>query len=381
MSQGLTLANELYVDRGKRAKELEAEGNRVIGYLCSLTPVEMITAAGLIPFRIMGSRDDPITIANEYLEVIACPFVRSTFDMALKGDYAFLNGFVVPHACDNIVKLYEIWPHNLKPAYAHFVNVPHTLSPPSYRFLEAELTVFKRSLERFIGRQITSEEIIHSIHLHNRQRSLVRQLYELRKHDPPAISGSEMTRVMLAVVSLPVTEANGLLQDVISEVTRRDNAQENKAARLMIAGTGNDDTSFIEMVEQSGADVVVDDLCFGTKPYWYDVEVTDSPLDGLARSYLEKVNCPRTYRQSPGTHEEDLENRFGYIYDFARDFNVNGVILYLLRYCDTHALDAPDLKEYLRGKGLPVLLLEEDYPTVSIGRLKTRVQAFLEMIA
>ena len=134
------------------------------------------------------------------------------------------------------------------------------------------------------------------------------------------------------------------------------------------------------MVEQSGAQVVVDDLCFGTRPFWYEVEITDDPLAGIARSYLEKINCPRTYRQSPGSHQEDLENRFGYIYEFARDFNVSGIIFYILRYCDTHAFDAPDLKEYLEGKGLPVLQIEEEYPVGSVTRLKTRVEAFLEMI-
>jgi benzoyl-CoA reductase/2-hydroxyglutaryl-CoA dehydratase subunit BcrC/BadD/HgdB len=148
----------------------------------------------------------------------------------------------------------------------------------------------------------------------------------------------------------------------------------------MVCGTGNDDVTFVEMVEASGANVVIDDLCFGTRPYWYEVEVSGDPLASIARSYLEKLNCPRTYRQSPGSHQEDLENRFGYLYEFAKDFKVNGVILYILRYCDTHAFDAPDVKEYLQGKGLPVLEIEGDYSTPSITRLKTRVQAFLEMI-
>jgi benzoyl-CoA reductase subunit C len=149
----------------------------------------------------------------------------------------------------------------------------------------------------------------------------------------------------------------------------------------MIHGTGNDETTFMEIVEKVGAEVVADDLCFGTRPYWYDVQVTDDPLVGLGASYLNDVRCPRTYRPSPGTHEEDLENRFGHMYEFARDYNVKGAILYIIRYCDTHAFDAPDLKEYLESKGLSVLVLEEDYPISSTARLKTRVQAFSEMLS
>jgi benzoyl-CoA reductase/2-hydroxyglutaryl-CoA dehydratase subunit BcrC/BadD/HgdB len=191
-----------------------------------------------------------------------------------------------------------------------------------------------------------------------------------------------MTKVLAAAVSLPVAEANELLKSVISEVKDRSAFQgKKKGMRLMIYGTGNEETNFIQMVEETGAQVVVDDLCFGTRPYWFEVEAGDDLLAGIAKSYLEKINCPRTYRQSPGSHQEDLENRFGYLYQFARDFEVKGVVLFTLRYCDTHCFDAPDVKEYLERKGLPVLRIEEEYPLSGIGRLKTRVEAFWEMIS
>jgi benzoyl-CoA reductase/2-hydroxyglutaryl-CoA dehydratase subunit BcrC/BadD/HgdB len=210
---------------------------------------------------------------------------------------------------------------------------------------------------------------------------LVRELYAFRKQAQPPISGTEMTRVVVAVMSLPVAEANALLRGLIAEVGTRNADVRNAGPRLMIHGTGNDETTFLEIVEGAGAQVVVDDLCFGTRSYWFQVPTTEDPLVGLAETYLDQIHCPRTYRQSPGTHEEDLENRFGHIYELAGDFGVQAVILYLMRYCDTHAFDVPDLKKYLEGKGLSVLLLEEDYPTSSVGRLKTRVQAFLETIA
>jgi bzd-type benzoyl-CoA reductase N subunit len=360
---------------------LKAEGRKIIGYLCCLVPVELLTAADLVPYRITGSMKEPITQVDSYLETIACPFTRSAFDLALKGNYSFLDGYVMPHACDNIVKLYDLWAHNIEHTYAHFVNVPHTLSPPSLEFFTAELSTFKRSLERFVGHDITAAALGRSIRLHNRQRALVRRLYRLRRRDPPPVSGTEMTKVLSAAMSLPLTEANELLESVISEVKARSPLQGKKGGvRLMIYGTGNEEATFIEMVEGTGVQVVVDDLCFGTRPYWFEVEATDDLLAGIARSYLEKINCPRTYRQSPGSHQEDLENRFGYLYQLAKDFKVKGVIFFTLMYCDTHCFDAPDVKEYLEGKGLPVLRIEEEYPLSGIGRLKTRVEAFCEMI-
>jgi bzd-type benzoyl-CoA reductase N subunit len=384
MSDSLQRVDEIYRDRGQRARELKAEGKGIIGYLCTFTPIEIIAAAGLVPYRLTGSAGEAISVADKHLETIACPYTRSILDLTLKGKYDFLDGFVMPHSCDNVVNLYNVFASSIAHSYAHFVNVPHTLSAPSIKFFAAELGTFKRSLEKYTGREITAEDLRTAIGLYNEQRALVRELYAFRKQAHPPISGTEMTRVVVAVMSLPVAEANALLRSLIIDVGNRGQKPEevgNAAPRLMIHGTGNDETTFLEIVEGAGARVVVDDLCFGTRSYWFEVPRTDDPLVGLAETYLDKIRCPRTYRQSPGTHEEDLENRFGHIYEMASEFGVKAVILYLLRYCDTHAFDAPDLKEYLQGKGLPVLQIEEDYPTSSVGRLKTRVQAFLETLA
>lgn len=382
MSDSLQRVDEIYRDRGRRARELKAEGKGIIGYLCTFTPIEIITAAGLVPYRLTGSADEAISTADMHLETIACPYTRSILDLTLKGKYDFLDGFVMPHSCDNVVNLYTVFASNIEHSYAHFVNVPHTLSAPSIKFFTAELGTFKRSLEKYTGREISADDLGTAIGLHNQQRALVRELYAFRKQAHPPISGTEMTRVIVALMSLPVAEANALLRSLITEIGNRAPEEgRNAAPRLMIHGTENDETTFVEIVEGAGARVVVDDFCFGTRSYWFEVPRTGDPLAGLAETYLDKIRCPRTYRQSPGTHEEDLENRFGHIYALASEFDVKAVILYLLRYCDTHAFDAPDLTEYLKGKGLPVLHIEEDYPTSSVGRLKTRVQAFLETLA
>ena len=55
MTPGLARAEQIYQNRNQKAKELKTEGKKIIGYLCSFTPVEMITAADLVPYRITGS--------------------------------------------------------------------------------------------------------------------------------------------------------------------------------------------------------------------------------------------------------------------------------------------------------------------------------------
>ena len=75
-----------------------------------------------------------------------------------------------------------------------------------------------------------------------------------------------------------------------------------------------------------------------------------------------------------------MENRFGYLKQYAQDFKANAIVLYIIRYCDTQELDVPDVRDYLQGLGYPVLHIEDDYSLATIGQLRTRIQAFLEMI-
>jgi len=377
---GLATVDRLYKDRGSRARELRKQGNKVIGYFCCYTPVELITAANMVPFRIMGNVEQATTEADSYVETIMCPFVRSAFDIGLRGNYSYLDGFVVPHSCDNIQKIYDIWKYNLKPSFSHFVNVPHTLSGPSLAFFEKELERFKGSLEKFSGGQISLESIKEAIRLHNENRALVRQLYELRKPDPPLVSGAEVIKILVAAVSVPVAESSQLLRSAIDEFKARGGGVEKKGARILLWGTELDDVAFVQMVAESGANVVADDLCTGSRSYRDDVVLSDGPLSALAKHYLDDITCPRTYRERTAGRQEDLENRFGHLRDLAREFGVNGVIFYIIRFCDTFEFDVPDAKDFLEKEGIPCLHIEDEYSMVSIARLKTRVQAFLEMI-
>ena len=124
-----------YEDYGFRARELKQEGKKIIGYLCAFTPVEIITAAGFIPFRIKGNVNEPITKADTQMETIVCPLVRSCYDMTLKGHYNFLSGIIIPHACDSICRTYDIWKNTIDLPYTHMINMPHGTEDSSLSFL------------------------------------------------------------------------------------------------------------------------------------------------------------------------------------------------------------------------------------------------------
>ena len=128
-----------YKDYGLRAKELNKEGKKMIGYICSFVPLEIITAAGCIPFRVRGDIHEPITKGDTLLETIVCPYYRSCFDLSVKQKYDFLSGMVIPHGCDSMVRSYSVWSYSLPFSYFHFVNIPTVCVESSFEFFNAEL--------------------------------------------------------------------------------------------------------------------------------------------------------------------------------------------------------------------------------------------------
>jgi len=377
---GLAAADKYYRDYGSRARELKKGGAKIIGYLCAFTPVEIITAAGLVPFRIKGDVNEPITKADTEMETIVCPLVRSCFDVSLKGKYEFLDGIVIPHACDSISRTYDVWKYTLNLPYSHFIDMPHGTGEPSLDFYKSLLGTFRTSLGKFTGREISDQDLKEAVGLYNQNRAKVRELYQLRKASPPLISGAEVTKLLVAAVSLPVAEATRLIDSVIKEVKQRQ-AAPAKTARIMVVGAEVDDIAFLDLIEDSGAWVVADDLCPGAREFFADVAVTANPVDGIAERYLRKIKCGRTFREKEGSYDDYLEERFGHIGRFIKEFKVDGVVLYIYKYCDPYGFDVPAMKSYIESAGAPVLYLEDEYSMSTIGRLRTRIQAFLELIA
>jgi benzoyl-CoA reductase/2-hydroxyglutaryl-CoA dehydratase subunit BcrC/BadD/HgdB len=58
-----------------------------------------------------------------------------------------------------------------------------------------------------------------------------------------------------------------------------------------------------------------------------------------------------------------------------------GVVLETIKFCDMHGTDNALINHYLEKEGIPVIELERQYgPLADAGRVRTRVQAFLERI-
>jgi len=384
-TKGLSRAHDIYADRGRRARELRKAGKKIIGYICLYPPIEIITAMGMVPFRIFGDMSEPITAADQVSTTVVCPFLRSIIDLGIKGKFDFLDGAVGAHTCDIGMTTIIAWRDYIKDApFTHLIDVPHTDHAPAVDYFEGQINFFKTHIEELAGEKLTDDKLKKACELHNKQRKLVRELYDLRKSDPPKLNSMENLEVMVSLFSLPVEEGNELLEEVIKDVRERSIKPAKKKARLLVWGPVFDNTSLYELIESAGADVVVDDTCVGTRAFWADV---NAPYDlhALAQRYLVDIKCPRTYRDTQHqeierNYDKDLDSRFSYLKKAVTDWHVNGAVLQSVKYCDTHGYEVPNLRHYLDTLGIPSIYIEHDYSERSLAPIKTRVEAFVETL-
>ncbi len=370
---GLARAAAIASQPEARVKELRREsGKPVIGYLCCFAPPEIISAAGAIPYRITGRPGEPTAEADAYIEPYGCTYVRNVFTQGLKKRLDFLDGLVIPHSCDMIQRLYGIWTYYHPFPYSRLFNVPHQVTPWAERFLKREFIFFQESLEQYTGEKVTEEKLRREIELTNRNRALIRELYRHRLENPPLIKGSEMLSLLLAGGWLPPEDFNGLLTEALAEVEKR--TPEGPARpRILVWGSLLDDVAFYRMIEEAGGNVVADDICIGMRLFEKDIDISGDLYDGLKEHYFVNFQCPRTDR-GPGL------TRFDYLLERAREYNIDGVIAYIISFCDPHKFDYPDLRDYLKEADYPMLLIDDNYSFTPAGTIQTRLEAFTELL-
>jgi benzoyl-CoA reductase subunit C len=354
-------------------RECKAAGGKVLGWLCTYVPEELVYAAGALPVRITGyTQETELDDGNAYLYVNNCSFSRSCLQMGLRGQYAALDGVIAGSTCDGARRLFDHWQRYIKTPFARILTVPRKTTPASQQLYYEQVEGLKNDLEAYLGVVISDASLQDAIGVYNRSRDLLRRLYELRKRPAPPISGAETMEVLNASFRMPKALFNKWLEQLLEELAPFSPAGTGRA-RLMLVGSVLNNASFIKSIEDQGGLVVADELCTSTR-YWSDPVVIDSgepPLKAIARRYLSNFPCARMFPS---------QERFDRILKMVRDFRVEGVVSETIRYCVPYAHDLPPLRDRLAAVGVPTLALDVEYGTSGSGQVATRVQAFLEMI-
>ena len=352
------------------AADWKAQGKKVMGYRCINVPEEIIYAAGMMPYPLFGT-PKAVSLADSYFQPCVCEFVRNVFDLALEGELKFLDGLALCNTCDAVRKLYDMWNLYIKPSSCHIINNPQKLLyEANYIHYRKEIEKFKQAMESLSGNHINDESLNSAIDLYNENRALLKELYLLRKAENPPFSGEEALDIVMASMLMPKESCNPLLRQLLKEVKGR-KAYNDSGPRVLITGSIIDDPTLIRMVEEVGGLVVADDLCTTTKYFWHEIKKEKDPLDAIYKHNNERCLCACMHPQ---------EARFDYLMELIREFSVDGVIYFNIKYCHPFLYEAPLFQERLEAEDIPATFLETGHDLSGIGQLRTRVQAFIEML-
>jgi bzd-type benzoyl-CoA reductase N subunit len=353
-------------------KEWRRQGGKVIGYVCIYVPEELFYAAGVLPFRVSGDNEElELKKAEAYLYINTCSFARTGFQLAIEGQYDFLEGLVTAETCDGARRLHDVWlRYRNNNSFMHIFYIPRKFTERAHSFYQDELEGLRNKLGEFVGKEINDRALRHAISVYNRSRQLLHRLYELRKRDNPPITGAETLEVVKAGMRIPREQYNNVLERLLDELEQT-TRQINKKVRLMILGSILHNSEWIKAVESLDAVVVTDELCTGTRYFWNLVDANLPPMEALGQYYLNRPPCARF---------QPSERRFNHIFDMVEQFKVHGVVSEIVRYCVPYGHDKPLLKEHLEKRDIPVLELDLEYGQGGTGQISTRAEAFVEML-
>ena len=348
------------------------QGGKIVGYFCSTVPEELITAAGAVPLRMRATGSTSTERSDAFFSSINCSFARHCFNLALIGEFKFLDGVICINSCDHVRRIYDNWIRFVPDTqFVEVMSLPRKTEATQVAWYRDEINLIRGKLEKEFGVKITDKTLWKAIKLHNETRRLQKKLYELRKQEKPPITGAETLAVMVAGTAMPKEQYNNMLRALLDELSGTKGSGDYRA-RIMIVGGILDDPAYVEVIEEQGGLVVTDSLCFGSRIMWVQVdESLSDPAEALAKYYVaDRPSCPRFY----GEHD----NRAKYIIDMCREFKCDGVIGERMMFCDIWAVEHYMLGQDLKAAGIPMLKLDREYLTGGVGQLRTRVQAFLE---
>ena len=366
------LAATCEANRIKRALEWRKQGGKVMGLLCSYVPEELIYAAGMLPWHVMGTDQANTSRALTYRMANSALYCNRVLESFLAGELDFLDGVIATDREQDLVRLWDVLVHLKKTPFAHIIHVPIGESALGYRQMAKEIAGLKKSVEKFSGTKITEESLRQAITVFNKMRTLLAKLYEMRKKEVPPVSGAEAMAIVAAATIMPKDEFNRELEALLPYLEKRKTSVDHVRPRLLLSSDTLYNPSYVELVEQSGGLVAMDDLDPGSRYFWQTVDTSSAdPVYALAKRYLSRPAHPRMVA---------WDRQVKQVIDWVKEYYIDGVLEMPEMYSLSRQFRVPFFQAKLTEAGIPNISIPRFHDMADAGQLRTRIEAFVEML-
>jgi benzoyl-CoA reductase/2-hydroxyglutaryl-CoA dehydratase subunit BcrC/BadD/HgdB len=360
--------------------EAKEKGVKIIGYFPgNYVPEEIIYASKAIPVCLTdGGNPHPADTALSIVPHIICPFARAQVgERLLKTNpyYSMLDMVIAPITCQHLKKVAEVWEYDgdLK---VFKLGIPHQYDGDfELEYFTDRLKALKERLEAFTGNEITEERIHQSIRLYNKMRGLLKDISLLRRNLPPSLTALDFVKLTHASFYADPVFMVDRLESLYKELEKNPPKDKRNRPRLMLTGPNlaRGDYKILELIEKAGGEVVIEELCEGMRCYWHHIENSGDPFQSLAMGYL-RDRVPCAFMRS------STRKRLDFTLQLIADFSVSGVIWYELQCCEAYDQESYFFDKKMREQNIPMLIVESNYDISDVGPLRTRIEAFIELI-
>jgi len=367
--------------RPAELEQLRKQGKKIVGWLAYNIPEEIIYALGLIPIRIgQGGDGRLVEVGARHISTKNCVFVRQALgQFAEKTDPYIkqLDLVAIDATCIQLYRLEELI--NFYFDYKTIVlGVPRNFATTEgHEYFRKEVEFFTKKLELFAGAALEQSRLEEAISIYNNIREAIKTLYRYQSLDNAPLSWRQVSSVINAGYNLDRLTYLELLQELIKEIEKNLSAGTGSReieARIFLSGSliPPGDTKLIDIIEQLGGRIVGDDLWSGLN-FFLNLNIQEPTPYSVADAYLDRVphgSLPYLDLESDG--------RLANLKHQIKEFNADGVVYHTLRYCDAFTFKAGETKDVLGN--VPFLEIHTEYSGSDFEAIRTRVEAFIEMI-
>lgn len=365
---------------GVKAWKETDPARRVIGYLPVFAPIEIITAAGMHPVGIIGGTDQVEIIRGDaYFQSYICHIPRSVVELGLAGRLDVCDGFLFPSTCDVIRNMSGIWKLEFPDRYVKYIDVPQNFDPEvGGKWWRHELNSLRADLAQLGDVEISDGSMWEAIALHDENRRLQRELYDLRSDLPWLAPTSEVYLMQRAGLVLPVQEHNELLREYTEAAANSDRPPMDNS-RIVLTGAFCEQPplDLLRTLERAGCWIVDDDLLLGprmiTEPIIDPGGPVGDPIDALVDAFLNKAAA------APFIYIDENE-KGAELADMVVKRQAEGVIFAAPSFCDPALLDRPMLTRALDKRGISYISMKYSENTGQFQTIREQAGTFADAL-
>ena len=367
---------------GLRIEEIlnaKEAGRKVVGTFCVYVPEEIVLAADGVCIGLCAGAEVGSDEAEKFIPRNTCALIKAFMGFKLSGLCPYVESadlIVGETTCDGKKKAYESF--NDITGKVYVMEIPHMKTAEDKKLWLSEVKRFKDKMEGLSGNKITVEGLKKAASAVNAKRKALQRLSRLRAADPAPISGLDALLVnQVSFYDDPqrFTEmTNKLCDELEQRVANGMGVAAKGSPRILVSGSpmAIPNWKLHAIIEGSGAVAVGEESCIGERNHRdlldENFSSVDEAMEKLASRYL-GIDCACF---TPNT--ERLDN----IKALTKSLHADGVIHYSLQFCTPYMMEAYKAEKAITEA--PFMRIETDYSMEDFGQLKTRVEAFIEML-